>query len=99
MYVSAPGDVMEVMRVGDSNRAKAATNMNEHSSRSHSIFCLSIEKTSVRDGSKTKGTLGFVVCYFRSHGYSIHLIPCMILHSLLHLLFSLRPRRLQGQGS
>ena len=60
VYVSAPVDVMEVMRVGDSNRAKTATNMNEHSSRSHSIFILTVEKTSTRDGSKTKGKLYLV---------------------------------------
>jgi hypothetical protein len=51
---------MEVMRVGDMNRAKAATNMNEHSSRSHSMFSLSVEQHNLKDGSKKSGKLYLV---------------------------------------
>lgn len=35
--------IERVMRVGNVNRATAATNMNEHSSRSHAIFQITIE--------------------------------------------------------
>ncbi|XP_052131368.1 kinesin-II 95 kDa subunit-like [Frankliniella occidentalis] len=35
--------IERVMRVGNTNRATASTNMNEHSSRSHAIFQVTIE--------------------------------------------------------
>lgn len=41
--VMGPVDVMELLMKGQSNRYTAATNMNEASSRSHSIFKLVIE--------------------------------------------------------
>lgn len=41
--VMSPAEVMELLMKGQSNRYTAATNMNEASSRSHSIFKLVIE--------------------------------------------------------
>jgi len=35
--------IEKVMRIGNMNRATAATNMNEHSSRSHAIFQITVE--------------------------------------------------------
>ena len=53
-YVGCPNDV------GSSNRAQAATNMNEHSSRSHSIFILTINQTNKKDGGSKIGKLYLV---------------------------------------
>ena len=39
-FVAAPSEVLEIIEEGKKNRHVAVTNMNEHSSRSHSIFCL-----------------------------------------------------------
>ncbi len=42
MYVSEESEVHAVMKLGTSNRSIAATNMNAESSRSHSIFILTV---------------------------------------------------------
>lgn len=42
MYVGNPEEMFEVMRAGSKNRSIAATRMNEKSSRSHSIFILTV---------------------------------------------------------
>ena len=42
VYVTNPEEMFEVMRAGSKNRSIAATRMNEKSSRSHSIFLLTI---------------------------------------------------------
>jgi kinesin family member 5 len=41
-YVVEESDVFKVMKIGNKNRAICATNMNDESSRSHSIFILTI---------------------------------------------------------
>ena len=41
-YVAEECEVFEVMKLGNKNRAICATNMNDESSRSHSIFILTI---------------------------------------------------------
>ena len=41
-YVGSEQEVYEVMRVGTSNRSIASTKMNAESSRSHSIFILTV---------------------------------------------------------
>ena len=46
--------------MGEMNRSTAATNMNAHSSRSHSLFVLSVEQLSTLDGSRKKGKLYLV---------------------------------------
>jgi len=58
--VVTPDEVHAVMAKGASNRATAATNMNEHSSRSHSLFSLTISQTNLVDLSKKSGKLYLV---------------------------------------
>merc|ERR1712087_1008692 len=45
-------EIEQVMHVGNQNRSVGATNMNEHSSRSHAIFVVTVEcgETSADDG-------------------------------------------------
>lgn len=43
-YVTEEKDIFDLMRLGSSNRAISATNMNEGSSRSHLIFMLSVHQ-------------------------------------------------------
>ena len=59
-YVGCPNDVLALLELGSSNRAQAATNMNEHSSRSHSIFILTINQTNKKDGGSKIGKLYLV---------------------------------------
>lgn len=42
-------EIEQVMQNGNHNRTIGATNMNEHSSRSHAIFIITIEMSDVRD--------------------------------------------------
>ncbi|KAA8587326.1 hypothetical protein FQN60_016188 [Etheostoma spectabile] len=44
-FVCSPDEVMDTIDEGKSNRHVAVTNMNEHSSRSHSIFLINVSKT------------------------------------------------------
>ena len=59
-YVGNEQDVLNLLELGSSNRAQAATNMNEHSSRSHSIFILSINQTNKKEGGSKIGKLYLV---------------------------------------
>ena len=59
-YVGCPGDVLSALELGSNNRAQAATNMNEHSSRSHSIFILTINQTNKKEGFSKTGKLYLV---------------------------------------
>jgi kinesin family protein 3/17 len=43
--VKNPSDLMDVFNEGNLNRHVGATNMNEHSSRSHSVFTITIESS------------------------------------------------------
>lgn len=43
-------EIEHVMTIGNQNRSVGATNMNEHSSRSHAIFIITIEHSDVRSG-------------------------------------------------
>lgn len=53
VYVSSPEEMFEVMRAGSKNRSIAATRMNEKSSRSHSIFLLTVyQKNTATDAAK-----------------------------------------------
>lgn len=57
--VSSIEEVMELLKRGNSNRATAATDLNEHSSRSHMV--LSVEVVSgISEASSNKGTLYLV---------------------------------------
>jgi kinesin family protein 5 len=51
--VSSAEEMFEVMRAGSKNRSVAATRMNEKSSRSHSIFILTVyQKNTATDAAK-----------------------------------------------
>ena len=60
IYVSSVQEVYEVMRRGGTARAVAATNMNQESSRSHSIFVVTITQKNVETGSAKSGQLFLV---------------------------------------
>lgn len=60
VYVSSVEEVYEVMKRGGSARAVAATNMNQESSRSHSIFVITITQKNVETGSAKSGQLFLV---------------------------------------
>ncbi|KAG9236774.1 putative kinesin heavy chain [Amylocarpus encephaloides] len=60
IYVSSVQEVYEVMRRGGGARAVAATNMNAESSRSHSIFVITITQKNVETGSQKSGQLFLV---------------------------------------
>lgn len=57
IYVSSVDEVYNVMRRGGLARATAATNMNQESSRSHSIFVVTISQKNVETGSAKSGQL------------------------------------------
>ncbi|KAG1959895.1 kinesin heavy chain [Pimephales promelas] len=59
-FVSSPEDVMDVIDEGKTNRHVAVTNMNEHSSRSHSIFLINIKQENVETEKKLSGKLYLV---------------------------------------
>ncbi|XP_029385633.1 kinesin heavy chain-like isoform X2 [Echeneis naucrates] len=59
-FVSSPDEVMDVIDEGKANRHVAVTNMNEHSSRSHSIFLISIKQENVETETKLSGKLYLV---------------------------------------
>ncbi|GAM17301.1 hypothetical protein SAMD00019534_004760 [Acytostelium subglobosum LB1] len=60
VYIYREDDILEVMRTGQANRAIASTNMNAESSRSHSIFILSIQQKNLKEGSLKNGKLYLV---------------------------------------
>ncbi len=55
-YVSSKQEMEEFMRSGAKNRQVAATGMSEKSSRSHSLFIVSITKKDKNDESCKTGT-------------------------------------------
>ncbi|XP_064162147.1 kinesin heavy chain [Anguilla rostrata] len=59
-FVSSPEEVMDVIDEGKANRHVAVTNMNEHSSRSHSIFLINIKQEHVETEQKLSGKLYLV---------------------------------------
>ncbi|KAI1373657.1 kinesin-domain-containing protein [Hypoxylon crocopeplum] len=60
IYVSSVEEVFEVMKRGGAARAVAATNMNQESSRSHSIFVITISQKNLETGSMKSGQLFLV---------------------------------------
>ncbi|CAG8460681.1 6857_t:CDS:10, partial [Racocetra persica] len=60
VYVSSVQEVYEVMKRGGSARIVAYTNMNAESSRSHSIFVITINQKNLSDGSVKSGKLSLV---------------------------------------
>ncbi|XP_055526887.1 kinesin heavy chain-like [Wyeomyia smithii] len=59
-FVSSPEDVFEVIEQGKSNRHIAVTNMNEHSSRSHSVFLINVKQENLENQKKLSGKLYLV---------------------------------------
>lgn len=57
MQVTSAAQVLSLMSQGQSNRAVGSHDMNEHSSRSHSILTLVCEGKSLRDGNTTYGSV------------------------------------------
>ncbi|XP_005184928.1 kinesin-like protein Klp68D [Musca domestica] len=53
-------DMMNVMKVGNKNRTVGFTNMNEHSSRSHSIFMIKIEMCDIETNTIKVGKLNLI---------------------------------------
>ncbi|KAI1327462.1 kinesin-domain-containing protein [Xylariaceae sp. FL0255] len=60
IYVSSVEEVFEVMKRGDAERNVAATRMNEGSSRSHSIFVITVTQKNIETGSMKSGQLFLV---------------------------------------
>ncbi|OTB16010.1 hypothetical protein K445DRAFT_300801 [Daldinia sp. EC12] len=60
IYVSSVEEVFEVMKRGGNARAVSATNMNQESSRSHSIFVITISQKNLETGSMKSGQLFLV---------------------------------------
>ncbi|KAG0303813.1 hypothetical protein BGZ97_001740, partial [Linnemannia gamsii] len=60
VYVSSISEIHEVMRRGGNSRMVAYTNMNAESSRSHSIFVVTISQKNLVDGSVKSGKLYLV---------------------------------------
>jgi len=59
-YVGCEQEIFDAMRAGHYNRSMAVTNMNEHSSRSHLVFMLTIEQKNLHDRSVKVGKLHLV---------------------------------------
>jgi kinesin family protein C2/C3 len=60
IQVTSTEQVMSLMAQGQSNRAVGSHDMNEHSSRSHSILTLVCEGKCLRDGNTTYGKLHLI---------------------------------------
>lgn len=60
IYVSNEQEVLDVITTGTANRAIAETNMNNESSRSHSIFILTVQQKNLNDLSNKQGKLYLV---------------------------------------
>jgi kinesin family protein 5 len=60
MYIGNEFEVYDIMKIGNKNRAVGATDMNAQSSRSHSIFIMTVTQNSLEDGSCKTGKLYLV---------------------------------------
>jgi kinesin family protein 5 len=59
-YVTSDDELLSVMRRGAGNRQTAATGMNEGSSRSHSVFAVTIMQNNIETGSQKSSKLMLV---------------------------------------
>ncbi|KAF5380963.1 hypothetical protein D9615_003970 [Tricholomella constricta] len=59
-YVSSAREVYEIMRTGGAARVISSTNMNAESSRSHSIFLITIQQRNTETGALKTGNLYLV---------------------------------------
>lgn len=53
-------EVIDVLAQGDRNRSQTATNMNEHSSRSHMMLTITLASENIGTGAVTRGKLNLV---------------------------------------
>lgn len=60
VFISEEKQVYDLMKLGNSNRSIAATNMNAESSRSHSLFILTVTQNNTQDLSCKVGRLYLV---------------------------------------
>eukprot|EP00054_Salpingoeca_dolichothecata_P014791 m.84027 g.84027 ORF g.84027 m.84027 type:complete len:952 (+) comp21167_c0_seq1:84-2939(+) len=60
LFMQSPEEVLEVMRSGAQRRSVASTNMNDQSSRSHSVFLMEIGQRDVIKGGVKTGKLYLV---------------------------------------
>ncbi|CAK9872555.1 unnamed protein product [Sphagnum jensenii] len=60
MPVRSTEDVLELMKVGQRNRAVGATALNERSSRSHSVLTVHVQGTDLGSGAVLRGSLHLV---------------------------------------
>ena len=58
--VTSEEEVLEIMKLGLDNRSIGKTNMNEHSSRSHSIVIIQVSQTNLSDLTIKTGKLYLV---------------------------------------
>ncbi|XP_044753424.1 kinesin heavy chain isoform X2 [Coccinella septempunctata] len=59
-FVASPEEVFAAISDGKSNRHIAVTNMNEHSSRSHSVFLINVKQENLENQKKLSGKLYLV---------------------------------------
>lgn len=59
VYVTNPEEMFDIMRAGSKNRSIAATRMNERSSRSHSMFILTVYQKNTKTDAAKMGKLYF----------------------------------------
>mmetsp|Transcript_38576 Transcript_38576/g.48723 ORF Transcript_38576/g.48723 Transcript_38576/m.48723 type:complete len:883 (-) Transcript_38576:359-3007(-) len=59
-YVTSEDELLDVMSLGKTNRAVAATGMNEGSSRSHSVFIITVQQRDLEVNSSKSGMLYLV---------------------------------------
>jgi len=59
-FVSSPEEVFDVIEEGKSNRHVGVTNMNEHSSRGHSVFLINVKQENLENQKKLSGKLYLV---------------------------------------
>ena len=59
-YIYCENDILNILKIGRENRAQASTKMNEHSSRSHSIFMITINQKNNKEGNAKTGKLYLV---------------------------------------
>uniref|UniRef100_A0A0D9V5J1 Kinesin motor domain-containing protein n=1 Tax=Leersia perrieri TaxID=77586 RepID=A0A0D9V5J1_9ORYZ len=58
--VKSTSDVLDLMAIGQSNRAVGSTALNERSSRSHSILTVHVRGLDVKNGSTSRGCLHLI---------------------------------------